>query len=519
MSGDHCLLPGGNFRIVTSLADGVPIFQGCVVTRIEHGPGGVVVRCTESEPEGSAGAAAAAAAAGAGVSNDGDGEVKPRAPRERVFRCDAALLTLPLGVLKRGAVAFEPPLPRRKRAAIEALGFGTLNKCVMLFAEPFWDTSIDTFGSVAVNTVARGEFFLFYSYVGLCGAAGATLIGLVAGEAASTFEADDPAAGLERCLATLRGIFGHRGIIVPAPVTWRCTRWEGDPFAYGSYSHVAVGASGDDYDAMAEPVANRLFFAGEATTKKHPATMHGAFFTGLREAARITSSVTARRGGAKRAAAAAAAAAANAAAAAAPASPGSIVQRARDAAAEAAAAALALARDTAHLHTQLAAAFSCPAWEFGSFALAVHPTDASPDAPTLLRVDVGGGGVKRALHVYMCLRLADAFALRDCPGGDAERVTLLITLTGAALFGRRALPPEARALAAELAVRHGVPRVRPPEPEKTEEEEGEDGEVREEREEDGGGDSPVALSKVEEEHVAAVACMAEPLAAEQPTQD
>jgi lysine-specific histone demethylase 1 len=505
MSGEHCLVPGGNFRLVTSLSEGVPIFHGCVVNRVEHGPGGVVLRCTETEPDGSVAAAAAATAEG-----EAGEEGKPaRGARERVFRCDAALLTLPLGVMKRGCVAFEPPLPRRKRAAIEALGFGTLNKCVMLFAEPFWDTSIDTFGSVAVNTVARGEFFLFYSYVGLCGPAGATLIGLVAGEAASAFEAEDPAAGLERCLSTLRGIFGHRGVAVPAPVAWRCTRWEGDPFSYGSYSHVAVGASGDDYDAMAEPVANRLFFAGEATTKKHPATMHGAFFTGLREAARITSSVTARRGGAKRAAAAAAAAAANAAAAAAPASPGSVAQLARDAAAEAAAAALALARDTAHLHAQLSAAFSCPAWEFGSFALAVHPTDASPDAPTLLRVDVGGGGVKRALHVFLCLRLADAFALRDCAGGDAERVTLLVTFAGAALFGRRALPPEARALAAELAVRHGVPRVRPPEPEPKEEAEEEDGEAREARE-DGG--SPAAPVKAEEETTAAAA---EPPAPEQ----
>ena len=54
--------------------------------------------------------------------------------------------------------------------------------------------------------------------------------------------------------------------------------------AYGSYSSLTVGsAGGDDYDAIAERVGSRLFFAGEATTRKYPATMHGAFFTGLRE--------------------------------------------------------------------------------------------------------------------------------------------------------------------------------------------------------------------------------------------
>jgi lysine-specific histone demethylase 1 len=47
--------------------------------------------------------------------------------------------------------------------------------------------------------------------------------------------------------------------------------------SYGSYSSVAVGSSGaDDYDAMAKTVRGRLFFAGEATIAKWPATMHGA---------------------------------------------------------------------------------------------------------------------------------------------------------------------------------------------------------------------------------------------------
>jgi hypothetical protein len=34
---------------------------------------------------------------------------------------------------------------------------------------------------------------------------------------------------------------------------------------------------------MARPVMNRLFFAGEATTREHPATVAGACITGLRE--------------------------------------------------------------------------------------------------------------------------------------------------------------------------------------------------------------------------------------------
>ena len=63
-----------------------------------------------------------------------------------------------------------------------------------------------------------------------------------------------------------------------------CTRWGEDPLVYGSYSSVGVGSQGtEDYDIMAESIGDRLFFAGEGTTRKFPATMHGAFASGLRE--------------------------------------------------------------------------------------------------------------------------------------------------------------------------------------------------------------------------------------------
>lgn len=63
------------------------------------------------------------------------------------------------------------------------------------------------------------------------------------------------------------------------------TRWRADPWARGSYSFVAVGASGSDYDLLAAPVScsrnsepntnanptdgsERLYFAGEIFERK-----------------------------------------------------------------------------------------------------------------------------------------------------------------------------------------------------------------------------------------------------------
>ncbi|XVF04107.1 hypothetical protein REPUB_Repub05bG0053300 [Reevesia pubescens] len=250
MGGDHCFLAGGNWRLIKALCDEIPIIYSKTVDAIRYGNGGVEV-----------------------VAGD------------QAFQADMVLCTVPLGVLKRRTIRFEPELPQRKLAAIDRLGFGLLNKVAMLFPHVFWGEDLDTFGCLNDTSEKRGEFFLFYSYHTVSG--GPVLIALVAGEAAQTFECTDPSLLLHRVLCKLRGIYGPKGVDVPDPIQTICTRWGNDPLSYGSYSHVRVQSSGGDYDILSESVGSRLFFAGEATTRQYPATMHGAYLSGLREASRI----------------------------------------------------------------------------------------------------------------------------------------------------------------------------------------------------------------------------------------
>lgn len=104
----------------------------------------------------------------------------------------------------------------------------------------------------------------------------------------------------------LRGIFGQTG--VPQPKETVVTRWRVDPWSRGSYSFVAVGSSGSDYDLLASPVMApneqgvsvtsgpaKLFFAGEHTIRNYPATVHGAFLSGLREASRIADQICGKK--------------------------------------------------------------------------------------------------------------------------------------------------------------------------------------------------------------------------------
>ena len=54
------------------------------------------------------------------------------------LQADAVLITVPLGVLKAGAVKFAPPLPPWKKEATSRLGFGPMEKVVLLFSRRFW---------------------------------------------------------------------------------------------------------------------------------------------------------------------------------------------------------------------------------------------------------------------------------------------------------------------------------------------------------------------------------------------
>lgn len=242
--GDSILLDG--FQAITDrLAAGLDIRLGTVVRRIEHDADGVRLLTDRGE-----------------------------------FRARQAVVTLPLGVLKAGAVEFDPPLPEAKRAAIERLGFGTLAKVGLEFDRVFWPPTVYVFGldggsgdgaTVAVSKAAID---------------GTPLLVLLAGGALGRqVEALGDADACAWALGQVRRAFGDS---IPAPVAVHRTGWSRDPFALGSYSFIAVGASTADMATLAAPVDDRLFFAGEATNPTQWAVAHGAYVSGLREAARIT---------------------------------------------------------------------------------------------------------------------------------------------------------------------------------------------------------------------------------------
>ncbi|KAJ7425736.1 hypothetical protein WISP_22206 [Willisornis vidua] len=76
---------------------------------------------------------------------------------------------------------------------------------------------------------------------------------------------DDVIVG--RCLAILKGIFGSSA--VPQPKETVVSRWRADPWARGSYSYVAAGSSGNDYDLMAQPITPGPAIPGAPQGQSH----------------------------------------------------------------------------------------------------------------------------------------------------------------------------------------------------------------------------------------------------------
>lgn len=241
--GEDVLFPGGYDQVPLGLADGLDIRLGQVVTMIRHAADGVEVTTAAGD----------------------------------TFAGSAAVVTLPLAVLQAGSVTFEPELPATHADAISRLGMGVLNKVALQFEEVFWPDN-EWIGFVPESGRSFTEFLNLAHHTGE-----PVLVALTGGPFARTFDDRTDEDVIGEAMRVIRTAFPD----APDPVNGRVTRWVADPFAGGSYSHVPVGASLADYEALSEPVTDRLVLAGEHTIAEFPATVHGAFLSGVRAADQI----------------------------------------------------------------------------------------------------------------------------------------------------------------------------------------------------------------------------------------
>ncbi|UNB54445.1 NAD(P)/FAD-dependent oxidoreductase [Mycolicibacterium sp. YH-1] len=242
--GDEVVFPGGYDQLVLALARGLDI-------RLNH----VVKSVVWSE-------------SGARIDTE-----------TTSFEARNVVITVPLGVLKAGAIEFVPELPDEVAGPIERIGMGVFVKVFLQFPQRFWQ---DDIYAIRQQGPAGDTWNSWYDVSASCGQS--MLLTFSGGPRGREVEAMSDEQVIDSVLDSLKRIYGES---VPDPVNHWVTRWGADPYSLGSYSHVAHGATHDDHDGMATPVGGVLHLAGEATWSTDPATVNGALLSGHRAAERI----------------------------------------------------------------------------------------------------------------------------------------------------------------------------------------------------------------------------------------
>ncbi|XP_010512134.1 PREDICTED: polyamine oxidase 3-like [Camelina sativa] len=196
--------------------------------------------------------------------------VKVTTEKGDTFVADAAVIALPLGVLKSGTITFEPKLPQWKQEAINDLGVGIENKIILHFDNVFWP-NVEFLGVVAETSYGCSYFLNLHKAT-----SHPVLVYMPAGQLARDIEKKSDEAAANFAFSQLQKILPDAS----SPIHYLVSRWGSDINSLGSYSYDMVNKPHDLYERLRVPLDN-LFFAGEATSTSYPGSVHGAYSTGL----------------------------------------------------------------------------------------------------------------------------------------------------------------------------------------------------------------------------------------------
>ncbi len=192
----------------------------------------------------------------------------------------ACILTVPVGVLAARHIRFVPELPEEKLSAIEHLPMGLLEKIGLRFdGERFGlaDSALTTVLKSGSDAREQCQFLSFptgHDYV----------VGFVGGSFGWEIAKQGEAAAIDFAVEEfVRAVGSDARKHLTSSVF---TGWAEDPNCEGAYSALLPGGAGSR-EVLAEPLADRLYFAGEATSPDLPALFAGAHLSGVQAAAQV----------------------------------------------------------------------------------------------------------------------------------------------------------------------------------------------------------------------------------------
>ncbi len=214
-------------------------------------------------------------------------------PEAEVFRARAAIITLPISILKAGSVTFEPPL-RAKQTALEKIEMGPAVRVIFHFKSKWWNEILKK-----VEPLSQPLGFLYAPQETIQvwwtnePAESALLTGWAGGPRARELGNLNREELVANEIRTLARIFSIEPEFIREQILSASYHdWLHDPFSLGAYTYMAVDGA-DAPAKLAEPLENTLFFAGEATNfDGHWGTVHGAIAGGYRAAREVIAART-----------------------------------------------------------------------------------------------------------------------------------------------------------------------------------------------------------------------------------
>lgn len=227
----------------------------------------------------------------------GRGPVAVETEKSGTFHARKVLVTVSTGVLQKSnpqRIQFTPGLGTEKEDAIEHLPMGVLNKVIMQFDPAKMKYPTDDGKSLANTWVLHGgdmktdedDMAFVFQPLGKN-----IVIGFVGGDRARRIEEENPsdhgdAKLLGMAMSALDGMCGKCNPKA-ALVKHRTTAWASVPWALGAYSAASPGSTGKR-EILARPIANLLYFAGEAC---YNSTYNGSFAAAYNSALKASQSM------------------------------------------------------------------------------------------------------------------------------------------------------------------------------------------------------------------------------------
>lgn len=175
------------------------------------------------------------------------------------FTADRVIVTVPISIIKSGLINFTPALPTLKTSALSRMGMDGALKIFMRFNRNFWGTDtryiyggqlVPTYFNAGVGRSERSRILLAEVY----GADAERFVGMSNPEIASEI------------LNELDIIFDNNATQNNALTEFIVMNWTEEQYIQGGYSYQMVGGTNEDRVNWAQPIDNKLYFAGEAAS-------------------------------------------------------------------------------------------------------------------------------------------------------------------------------------------------------------------------------------------------------------